>query len=86
MPVVVFSLLRLALFALCFVALWWVGMRSWLTPVVAAFLAWGLSYVLLYRQRDAAARHIAGRVERGRRPDQDAIVEDAADDAARREP
>lgn len=86
MPVVVFSLMRLALFAVCFVALWWIGMRSWLAAIVAAFLAWGLSYVLLTRQRDAAARHIAARVERGRPPDEDALVEDAADDAARREP
>ena len=68
-------------------------MRSWLAAVVAAFLAWGLSYVLLARQRDAAARHIAERVERRRaardrtvqdkRAHEDADVDDAADEAAR---
>ncbi|WP_426593096.1 DUF4229 domain-containing protein [Cellulomonas sp. McL0617] len=85
MPVVVFSLLRLALFAVCFVALWWVGMRSWLAAIVAAFLAWGLSYVLLSRPRDAAATYLADRAGRQRRSEDDAAVEDAADDAARQD-
>lgn len=86
MPVVVFSLLRLALFAVCFALLWWVGMRSWLTPVVAAFLAWGISYALLSGPRDAAATYLADRAQRTRRSEDDASIEDAADDAARREP
>ena len=85
MPVVVFSLLRLALFAACFALLWWAGMRSWLTPVVAAFLAWGVSYVLLSGPRDAAARYLADRAQRTRPSEDDASFEDAADDAARRD-
>ncbi len=85
MPVVVFSLLRLVLFAACFALLWWVGMRSWITAVVAAFLAWGISYAALSGPRDAAARYLADRSQRTRRTEDDASVEDAADDAARRE-
>lgn len=84
-PVLVFSLMRLGLFAVSFVVLWAVGMHSWLAPVVAAFLAWGISYVLLTRPRDAAARYLADRSQRVRRTDDDAAVEDAADDAARNE-
>jgi len=85
-PVVVFSLLRIALFAVCFAVLWWVGMRSWLTPVVAAFLAWGISYVLLSGPRDAAARHLEGRAQRTRPSEDDASIEDAADEESRQEP
>ncbi|WP_028050161.1 DUF4229 domain-containing protein [Cellulomonas sp. URHD0024] len=85
MPVLLFSLLRLALFAVSFVVLWAVGMHSWLAPVVAAFLAWGFSYVLLSGPRDSAARYLADRSQRARRTDDDAAVEDAADDAARHE-
>ena len=93
MPFVVYSVLRLALFGVCLGALWWVGLRSWLVVVAAAFLAWALSYVLLSGPRDAAARQLAERAERrratgdrtvlGRRAQEDADVEDAADDAAR---
>ena len=86
MPVVVFSLLRLALFAAAFLVLWSVGMHSWLAPVVAAFLAWGFSYVLLSGPRDKAAQYLADRSQRTRHSELDASIEDAADDAARREP
>lgn len=90
MPVVVYSLLRAALFLAATGLLWWVGMRSWLAPVLAAVVAWGLSYVLLARQRDAAALHLAHRAEQrrargglGTRAHQDAAAEDAAaEDAA----
>jgi uncharacterized protein DUF4229 len=89
-PFAIYSVLRLALLGACLGVLWLVGMRSWLVVVVAAFLAWGLSYVLLKGPRDAAALQIARRVERratqARRSQQDAAVEDAADDAARHEP
>ena len=93
MPFVVYSLLRLALFGVCLGLLWWAGLRSWLVVIVAAFLAWGLSYVLLRGPRDAAARQLAERAERrrqagdrpvlGKRAQEDADLEDAADDAAR---
>jgi hypothetical protein len=92
-PFVVYSILRLALFGACLGLLWWAGLRTWLVAVVAAFLAWGLSYVLLAGPRDAAARQVAERVERrraagdrtvlGKRAQEDADLEDAADEASR---
>jgi hypothetical protein len=92
-PFVIYSVLRLALFGVCLGLLWWAGLRSWLVVIVAAFLAWGLSYVLLSGPRDAAARQLADRAERrreagdrpvlGKRAQEDADLEDAADDAAR---
>ncbi len=88
-PVLVYSLLRIALFGAVTALLWWAGMRSWLAPLLAAFLAWGLSYVLLARPRDAAALHLARRAEERRagraqgRAGDDAAAEDAADDALR---
>jgi hypothetical protein len=95
-PLVTYSVLRLALFAVCLGLLWWVGMRAWLVVVAAALLAWGLSYVLLRGPRDAAARQLAARAERrrelggrerfGERAQQDADLEDAADEASRHEP
>lgn len=84
MPVVVYSLLRLLLFVVVTAGLWWAGMQSWLAPLVAAFLAWGLSYVLLRGPRDAAVRHLAARDEarrarggQGERAQADADAEDA---------
>lgn len=56
-----YSLLRLGLFALALVALWAAGMGSWLLVVVAALVAWALSYVLLGRWRTAAATWLAER-------------------------
>ncbi|GIG22201.1 hypothetical protein Cch01nite_29250 [Cellulomonas chitinilytica] len=96
MPLLIYSVLRLALFAACVGLLWWAGMRSWLVVVVAALVAWALSYVLLRGPRDAAARQLADRAERRRvlgdrerfgvRAQEDADLEDAADEAARQDP
>ncbi|GAA3818527.1 hypothetical protein CSO01_29020 [Cellulomonas soli] len=89
-------MIRLALFLACVAGLWWAGMQSWLNPIVAAFLAWGFSYVLLAGPRDDAARYLAAR-DAARRDaraargggtllpahaQEDADVEDAAVDAA----
>lgn len=84
-PVVTYTLWRLGLFAVTLAVLVWVGMGSWLAIVVAAVIAWALSYVLLGRQRDAAALHLAQRATPGRSAPADAEVEDAALDAAERE-
>ncbi|ASR55371.1 DUF4229 domain-containing protein [Cellulomonas sp. CW35] len=91
MPVLVYTLLRLVLFALVTVLLWAVGMRSWLAPLAGLLVAWGLSYVLLAKQGRAAAEWVERRAaQRGeRRPtaaDEDARLEDAADEAARATP
>ncbi len=94
MPVVTYSILRLALFGACLLGLVWAGMGSWLAVVVAAFGAWALSYVLLAGPRDRAAIWLAARAAaRGqgprlpRRAAEDAAAEDAAvdeEDARRR--
>src|SRR5665648_775070 len=54
MPVIVYSVLRLGLFALALLGLWATGMGGWLLVVVAAVAAGALSYVLLGHQRPAA--------------------------------
>lgn len=89
MPILVYSVLRLGLFGICAGLLVWAGMGSWLAVVMAAFLAWGLSYVLLAGPRDRAALQLAARAERraaGHRfsvkAEEDAAIEDAAVDAA----
>lgn len=85
MPVVTYSILRLALFGACLLGLVWAGMGSWLAVIVAAFGAWALSYVLLAGPRDRAAIWLADRAAaRGDRPRlsrraaEDAAAEDAA--------
>lgn len=86
MPLVTYSLTRLALLVAAGVALFAVGMRGWLLLLVATVVAFALSYVLLGRQRDAAARWLAARDEdrrAGRRTrDADSAAEDAAIDRA----
>lgn len=84
MPFLVYSLLRLGLFALALVGLAWAGMGGWLLVVVAAFVAWAASYVLLGRWRDAAALWLAERAERrrtGPRISADIDADAAAEDA-----
>ncbi len=82
MPVIVYSVLRLGLFALALLGLLAAGMGGWLLVVVAAVAAGALSYVLLGRQRTAAAVWIAER-RAATRPrfspgvEADAAVEDA---------
>lgn len=95
-PVVIYSLLRLGLFAAALIGLWAVGMGGWLLVLVAAVVAWALSYVLLGGPRTAAATWIAqrrGGADRATpRPwfgvgaSADAAIEDAADDDARHAP
>jgi hypothetical protein len=87
--VVTYSLLRLALFAVCLVGLVLVGTGWLLGVVLAAVLAALLSYLLLKGPRDRAALWLAERAERrgdrprlSRRAAQDAAEEDAAVDAA----
>ncbi len=90
MPVLVYSALRLLLFAVALVALAWAGMGSWLLVLVAAVTAFLLSQLLLKRQRDAAGRYLQERAERrkvagehsriGRAIRDDEAAEDAAID------
>lgn len=90
MPVALYTLYRLLLFAAFLGLLWFAGMRSWLAVIAAALLAWMAGYVLLRTQRDAAVAWIAAREQQRAtsgtkarsRAEQDADVEDAAVDAA----
>lgn len=77
MPVVTYSLLRLGVFALALVGLALAGMGSWLLVVVAAVVAAALSYVVLGKQRVAAARWLEDRRTGGPRFSQ-AVQDDAA--------
>lgn len=84
MPVVIYSLLRLALFGAALALLLLVGARGWLVPLVAAVVAFGVSYVLFARQRDAAGAWMAQRSDGRRRASRlaRAVEEDeAAEDA-----
>ncbi len=86
MPVVTYSLLRLGVFVLALVGLWFAGMGSWLLVVVAAVVAAALSYVLFGKQRVAAAQWLADRRERprfSRAVEEDAAAEDAIADRLR---
>lgn len=89
MPVVTYSLLRIALFVVCLVVLVYAG-TGWLFGVIiAAVVAALLSYLLLKGPRDRAALWLQARSDaRGDRPRlsraaaADAAAEDAAADAA----
>ncbi|WP_029252109.1 DUF4229 domain-containing protein [Paraoerskovia marina] len=91
MPFVVYSLLRLAVFAGVLVALYAVGMRDWLLIVVAALAAFFVSYLALNGPRTRASEYLAARSEHrratgekfSREIEDEAAYEDAADDAAR---
>jgi hypothetical protein len=83
-PLLVYSVLRLALFGACWVALVALGLNPWISVVAAALVAWGLSYVALRGPRDAAARWLAdqdakrkGTTQLSARARRDAADEDA---------
>jgi hypothetical protein len=86
-PLLVYSLLRLALLVVCVVGLWFAGMGPVYALLLGAVLAFMLSYLLLAGPRDRAALWLQARSDaRGDRPRlsraaaQDAAVEDAAVD------
>lgn len=86
MPLVVYTLLRLGLLGVALLLGYVLGLRSWLLVVVAVVVAALVSYLALPRQRAAAAAVLAARRGarvRRPRPDGDAALEDAVDDAAR---
>ncbi|WP_344098832.1 DUF4229 domain-containing protein [Myceligenerans crystallogenes] len=83
MPLVIYTVLRLALFAGAVGLLYVAGLRSWLLVGVGALVAFALSYVLLARPRDAAARWLAERRDRRRTSASTTAAADAAhEDAA----
>ena len=61
MPFIIYSVLRLALIFVLGVVLYAVGVRDLLLPLLAIVLALMLSYLVLGKQREAAAVYLAGR-------------------------
>ncbi len=90
MPLVTYSLLRLAVLGLCWALLVWAGLDPLIAVVAAALLASGVSYAAMRGRRDAAARWLAERHARrtagvpqlSARARQDAADEDAWVDRA----
>ena len=63
-PLLIYTLLRLALFGAALGLLYVAGLRGWLLPIVAVVVALAVSYLTLRTPRDAAARWMAGRADR----------------------
>ena len=61
MPFIIYSVLRLGLIVLLGGVLYAVGVRDLLLPVLAIVLALMVSYLVLGKQREAAAVYLAGR-------------------------
>ena len=61
MPFIIYSVLRLALIGVLGVVLYAVGVGGLLLPVLAIVLALMVSYLVLGKQREAAAVYLAGR-------------------------
>ncbi|WP_129786707.1 DUF4229 domain-containing protein [Promicromonospora panici] len=64
MPLLIYTLLRLAVFGAALGLLYVAGLRGWLLPIVAVVVALAVSYLTLSKPRDAATRWMAGRSER----------------------
>lgn len=74
-PWVVYSLLRVGLFAAVFAILMLLGIEWWLSAIIAAVVGLCVSYIFFGRLRDRVARDIATRRETPA-ADVDADVED----------
>lgn len=81
-----YSLLRLLVLLASLALLYLVGARGWLWLILSVVVAAGVSYLVLPRQRDAAAGTLQARAQERREHaklgDADAEAEDAAIDAA----
>lgn len=77
---IVYSLARLAFFAVPFAALMLIGWPWWLSAVVATLAAVSLSIIFLSRQREVASESIYAWRHRDRTADD--IAEDTAIDGA----
>ena len=60
-PWVAYSLVRVGLFAVIFVALLFAGIIAWLCAVIAAVISFCASYLFFGKLRDAVARDIVTR-------------------------
>ncbi len=85
MPLLRYSLLRLLTLVASLAVLYLVGLRGWVWLLVSVIVAAAVSYLLLARPRDAAARALAERANRPAKPlvaGVDESVEDAVVDSA----
>ncbi|WP_245867017.1 DUF4229 domain-containing protein [Serinibacter salmoneus] len=83
MPLLRYTLLRLAVLVLACGLTWLLGLRGWLWIVAAVLIAGAVSYLVLPRQRVAAVTALENRAatrKRAQRRDEDADAEDAAID------
>ena len=81
MPLVIYTLWRLGLFIVAFLALSRLGLGSWLLAIIAVVVAAMVSYAFLGKQRDAAALYLANRRAQAVNritTDEDADFEDAS--------
>lgn len=81
MPLVIYTLWRLGLFIVAFLALSRLGLGSWLLAIIAVVVAAMVSYAFLGKQRDAAALYLANRRAQAVHritTDEDADFEDAS--------
>jgi len=74
-PWVLYSLLRVGIFAVAFAILFLLGIEWWLAAIIAAVIGLCVAYIFFGKLRDAVALDIA---ERRARPatDRDAAAED----------
>jgi hypothetical protein len=79
-----YTVWRILLFVAALGAGYLLGLRSWLLVLVAAVVAFAVSYLALSRPRDAAARWLAEREQRRKdgsaAPDPDSDYEDSVMD------
>jgi uncharacterized membrane protein len=70
-----FTLVRVGLFAVVFVVLMLVGLEGWLAAIVAAIIAFLVSYIFFRGMRARVATELAdARAKTDKRPDE--VVED----------
>ena len=77
----IYTLWRLGLFIVAFLALSRLGLGSWLLAIIAVVVAAMVSYAFLGKQRDAAALYLANRRTQAVNritTDEDADFEDAS--------
>ena len=71
-PLVVYTLLRLGLFALVFGVLLATGAEFWLAAIIAAVFGLAFSYLFLRRRRDDLITELQARREHGIASDEEA--------------
>lgn len=82
MPLLLYTLLRLAMFAAVYLLLAFVGFRGWLLIIGALIIAALLSYLVLPRQANAAAGVLEDKVgDREGRIDRSIAVDEDIEDA-----